>query len=97
MEFPATDDSDYWQKIRKLFPMPPEEAFFNAGTLGAMPTAVLETIIKHMRKVASEIAHWDYKSDDWISGYQPYKHLRDQLGKLINASAEEIALTENAT
>ena len=50
-----------------------------------------------MRKVATDIADWDYKGDDWISGYQPYTELRAKAGRLINADTEEIALTENAT
>jgi selenocysteine lyase/cysteine desulfurase len=97
MTFPAQNDPAYWKKIRKMFPMPEGKAFFNTGTLGAQPAVVLESTIAHMRKVATEIADWDYKGDDWISGYQPFTDLRAKAGRLINAAAKEIALTENAT
>jgi selenocysteine lyase/cysteine desulfurase len=97
MVFPAEGDPSYWKKIRKMFPMPEGQAFFNTGTLGAQPTVVLESTIEHMKKVATDIAEWDYKADDWISGYQPLTDLRAKVGRLINAEAEEIALTENAT
>jgi selenocysteine lyase/cysteine desulfurase len=97
MVFPADDDPASWKRIRKMFPMPEDQAFFNTGTLGAQPTVVLESTIAHMRKVATDIAEWDYKGDDWISGYQPYTDLRAKVGRLINAKSEEIALTENAT
>jgi isopenicillin-N epimerase len=97
MVFPAEDDPSFWKKIRKMFPMTEDAAFFNTGTLGAQPTVVLESTIAHMREVATDIAEWDYKGDDWISGYQPYTDLRAKVGRLINAATEEIALTENAT
>ncbi len=97
MVFPSDDDPAYWKKIRKMFPMPEDKAFFNTGTLGAQPTVVLESTIAHMRKVVTDIAEWDYTGDDWISGYQPLTDLRAKVGRLINAEAEEIALTENAT
>lgn len=97
MPFPAKDDPAYWKKIRKMFPMPEDSAFFNTGTLGAQPAVVLESTIEHMKKVATDIAEWDYKGDDWISGYQPYTDLRAKIARLINADTEEIALTENAT
>lgn len=96
IEFPKESDPDYWKKIRKLFPMPEDQAFFNTGTLGAQPTVVMESAIEHMRKVASDIAEWDYK-DDWITGYKPYRVIRGKLAALINAATDEIALTENAT
>jgi len=96
MEFPAKNDPAYWTKLRRLFPMPEGQAFCNTGTLGAQPSVVLESTVEHMRKVATEIAEWDYK-DDWISGYRPYRVIRGKLAELINATTEEIALTENAT
>ncbi|MFC2156365.1 aminotransferase class V-fold PLP-dependent enzyme [Acidobacteriota bacterium] len=95
--FPSRKDPAFWKKIRKLFPMPLDQSFFNTGTLGAMPTVVLESITDHMRKVVTEIAEWDYKGDDWISGYQPMTELRRKVAELINAETEEIALTGNAT
>jgi selenocysteine lyase/cysteine desulfurase len=97
MAFPSQDDPAYWKKIRKMFPMPEDKAFFNTGTLGAQPSVVLESTISHFRKVATDIAEWDYKGDDWISGYQSYPDLRAKVGRLINAKTQEIALTENAT
>ncbi len=96
IKFPEKNDPAYWSKLRKLFPMPEEQAFFNTGTLGAQPTVVMESTIEHIRKVATDIAEWDYK-DDWISGYRPYRVIRGKLAELINAATEEIALTENAT
>lgn len=97
MEFPAPDDPAFWKKIRRLFPMPMDEAFFNTGTLGASPTVVIETVTEHMRRVAAAICEWDYKGDDWISGYQAYRDIREKVAGLIHARTDEVALTENAT
>jgi isopenicillin-N epimerase len=97
MKFPAPDDPAFWKKVRRLFPMPEDEAFFNTGTLGASPTVVIETAVEHMRKVASAICEWDYKGDDWISGYQAYRGIREKVARLIHAQTGEVALTENAT
>jgi selenocysteine lyase/cysteine desulfurase len=97
LDFPREGDPAYWKKIRKMFLLPENKAFFNTGTLGAQPAVVYETVSQHMRKVAADIADWDYKGDDWISGYQPFTVLRGKLAALVNASAEEISLIENAT
>jgi len=96
LEVPKPDDPLFWKKVRKLFLMPEDKAFFNTGTLGAQPAVVFETVIEHLRQVAADIAEWDYKSDDWITGYQPYRVIRGKLAALMNASTEEISLIENA-
>lgn len=97
LAFPQEGDPAYWKKIRKMFLLPEGKAFFNTGTLGAQPAVVYETVVEHMRKVAAEIADWDYKGDDWISGYGPLPVIRHKLAALMNASTEEISLIENAT
>lgn len=97
LAFPSAGDPAFWKKIRKMFLLPDNKAFFNTGTMGAQPAVVYEAVTEHMRKVAAEIADWDYKSDDWIAGYQPYLVLRKKLAALINASAQEVSLLENAT
>lgn len=96
LEFPQPEDPAFWKKIRRMFLMPEDKAFCNTGTLGAQPAVVFNTVVEHMRKVAADIADWDYKGDDWITGYQPYKVVRGKLAALMNASAEELSLTENA-
>jgi len=96
---PAADDPDYWSRLRSQFPMPPEEAYCNTGTLGAPPVRVLRAMIDHITRYALEIAHCDW-SDGGIhllSGYFPYVDLRKKIGRLIHADYKNIALTQNAT
>ncbi|MBZ5498145.1 MAG: aminotransferase class V-fold PLP-dependent enzyme [Acidobacteriia bacterium] len=97
IDFPRDGDPAFWKKIRKMFLVPANKAFFNTGTLGAQPAVVYDTVVQHMRKVAADIAEWDYKGDDWISGYGPLPVIRGKLAALMNASTEEISLIENAT
>ncbi len=97
LDFPRDGDPAYWKKIRKMYLLPENKAFFNTGTLGAQPTVVYEAVVQHMRKVAADIADWDYKGDDWISGYGPLTVLRAKMATLMNAAPEEISLLENAT
>lgn len=96
-DFPEPDDPEFWDKIRGLFPLAGDAAFFNTGTLGAMPRIVLDTVVGHLRLTAERLADWDYKDADWISGYQPHMEVRSGIARLINAHPEEIALAENAT
>lgn len=89
----------FWQELRTEFLIPEDEAFFNTGTLGASPRAVVDAAVEHMTHVERDIAHWDYKDghEQYFTGYFPETELRSRIGDLINADAEEIALTQNAT
>lgn len=98
-QWPAPDDPQYWRWIRQQFLIPPDEAFFNTGTLGACPRQVVEVVTRDLRQLQETLAHWDYKPEhpDWFSGYRPLVELRRKLAQVIHAEAYEIALTQNAT
>lgn len=97
--WPAETDPRYWDKLRRHFFLPEDEAFLNTATLGSPPRVVLETMADHMRKLAGTIARWDYKPDrpNWFTGYSPEDPLREKLARLIHAERDEIALVQNAT
>jgi selenocysteine lyase/cysteine desulfurase len=97
--FPEDSDPAFWDRIRDQFYIMPGEAYFNTGTLGAVPRPVLERVIENMRILAATITRWDYtaRTPNWISGYSPALPLREKLGKLVNADASELAITQNAT
>ncbi|MBI4409236.1 MAG: aminotransferase class V-fold PLP-dependent enzyme [Gemmatimonadetes bacterium] len=90
---------EFWRELRTEFLIPPEEAFFNTGTLGSSPRVVLDAVVQHMTHVDRDIAHWDYKEghENFFTGYYPELWLREKLAQLVRASADEIALTQNAT
>lgn len=97
--WPKDDDPNYWRWLRKQFLIPPGEAYFNTGTLGARPQQVVETVINHMRENERTIAQYDYRPahTEYITGYRKYEELRAKVGALLNASGREIALVQNAT
>ena len=96
---PAHDDPEYWGKIREQFPMPPDEAYCNTGTIGASPLRVLHAVVYHMVRSMAEVAHVDWSGGGMslLSGYSPYTELRTKIGELINADHSLVALTQNAT
>jgi len=96
---PAHDDPGYWRKIREQFPMPPDEAYCNTGTIGASPLRVLHAVVNHMVQSMAEVTHVDWHGGGMslLSGYSSYTELRTKLAKLINADHTLIALTQNAT
>jgi len=97
--WPDDNDPAFWDRIRDQFYITPGEAYFNTGTLGATPRPVLERVIEEMRTLQETITRWDYteQTPNWISGYSPETPLREKVGRLVNAGADEIALTQNAT
>jgi isopenicillin-N epimerase len=97
--FPGDDDPEFWDRIRDQFYIPRGEAFFNTGTIGAVPRPVLERVIEEMRTLEATVTRWDYSENtpNWISGYSPELPLRAKLGKLVNVEGKDIALTQNAT
>ncbi|MCB0569001.1 MAG: aminotransferase class V-fold PLP-dependent enzyme [Phaeodactylibacter sp.] len=96
---PMPEGAPFWEELKKQFPMPLDEAYFNSATLGAQPKVVLEKVIQHMQMIAASMAQTDYHGNGplLLSGYEPYVELRKKIGLLINAGYKEIALTQNAT
>jgi isopenicillin-N epimerase len=95
---PAPGDPNYWGKIRDQFLLARDKVFFNNGTIGAMPRVVLERTVDHLRKMATDIADWDYQGgSEWIAGYGPHTDIRTKAAALLNCEVSELSLTENVT
>jgi isopenicillin-N epimerase len=94
---PRPDDPRYWSKVRDQFMLSRDKVYFNNGTIGAMPKVVFEKTVEHLRKMATDIADWDYRGEEWISGYGPAPEIRGKAAKLLNADPKEVGLTENVT
>ncbi|HSA55761.1 MAG TPA: aminotransferase class V-fold PLP-dependent enzyme [Gemmatimonadaceae bacterium] len=92
-------DEDFWRTFRRSFLLPPDEAFFNTGSLGPTPRPVLEAVTAHLTTLATSITHVNYQGEGpriW-GGYGPEPDLCGKLAALVNANASEIGLTSNAT
>ena len=96
---PPPTDPSFWDKVRDQFMLSRDKVFFNNGTIGAMPRVVFERYVDELRKLAVDVADWDYRSDEtnWIGGYGPQTEIRAKAARLLNATVPELALTENVT
>ncbi|HWD00551.1 MAG TPA: aminotransferase class V-fold PLP-dependent enzyme [Candidatus Sulfopaludibacter sp.] len=91
------EDPAYWTRVREQFMLSRDKAFFNTGTIGAMPRVVYEKTVEHLRKMATDVADWDYTGPDWIAGYSDVPAIRGKAAKLLNCDLKELALTDNVT
>src|SRR3990172_9474583 len=91
--WPEDSDPEYWDRIRDQFYFPRDEAFFNTGTIGAVPRPVLERVIEDMRTLQATVTRWDYttRTPNWISGYSSELPLLEKMGRLVDAPGRDIA------
>lgn len=83
--FGQKKENDYWQGIRKQFPLTDKRVYLNNGTFGPSPQVVIDTIQKSFKETntSGEYGHTD--------------HARETLAKFVGAKTEEISLTHNTT
>jgi selenocysteine lyase/cysteine desulfurase len=97
-ELPS-DGESYWNHLRWQFLIPEGQAYFNTGTLGASPRAVVDAVAEHLRYVEESLAQWDFSGDrpERLAGYRPEKGLRQKLADFVHCDMDEMGLTINAT
>lgn len=88
LPFPAKTNPDFWNELRKQFPQPTNEVFFNNGTIGPMPSPVVRRVVESMEDLNKTMGR--------RAGYGPEIEIRKQIARIINCSAEEISLTQNS-
>jgi len=93
------DDESYWTRLRWQFFIPADQAYFNTGTLGASPKAVVDAVLRHIVYVEESLAEWDYSPDkpERLAGYRPEEVLRGKIADFIGCGTDEVGLTLNAT
>ena len=96
---PQADDAAVFAAARRQFLIPEGIAYCNSGTLGASPAEVVDALTAGIRRLETDLAAWPYEQPDGepLTGYQPLLEVRRMVGQFVNALAEEIALTQNAT
>jgi selenocysteine lyase/cysteine desulfurase len=95
---PDPGDPRYWDRVRDQFMLARDKVFFNNGTIGVMPKVVVNRMVEHLHKMATDIADWDYvPGEEWISGYGPMTEIRTKAARLLNCDVKEVGLTENVT
>ena len=95
----ANSEDEYWKSIRLQFPLKEGQTYFNNGTMGPIPSYTLNKVIDDLRYNAIHGAETDYKGEgpQLLTGYFKYEDVRKKIVDIINASFDEIALTQNAT
>src|SRR5262245_5293021 len=93
------DDATVFAAAREQFLIPPGFAYGNTGTLGASPREVVDALTEGIRRLETDLAAWPYEKPEGepLTGYQQLLDIRAAAGRFVNASAAEIALTQNAT
>lgn len=93
------DDASVFAAARDHFLIPAGVAYCNTGTLGASPREVVDALTDGIRRLETDLAAWPYEQADGepLTGYQRLDVARAAAGRFVNASAAEIALTQNAT
>ena len=93
------DDASMFAEARGHFLIPAGVVYCNTGTLGASPREVVDALTQGIRRLETDLAAWPYEQADGepLTGYQQLLEVRAAAGKFVNASAAEIALTQNAT
>ena len=93
------DDAKIFAAARKRFLFPTSVTYCNTGTLGAIPRDVMDVLVKGLERLEHELPDWPYFQADGepLTGYQPLTQARAEVGAFINAPADEISFTQNAT
>ena len=97
---PATDDdAAIFAAARARFLFPTSVTYCNTGTLGAIPKDVMDVVVRELERLEHDLPDWPYFQADGepLTGYQPLLEFRAEAGAFINAPADEIAFTQNAT
>ena len=81
----SENDEDYWQSVRRSFPLTREWTYLNNGTVGPSPYAVIEATRAGMMET------------DLTGNYNGYEAATEKLAHFVGADADEIALTHNVT
>jgi isopenicillin-N epimerase len=97
----APDDPDdkVFAAARRQFLFPTSVTYCNTGTLGASPRPVVDALNGGVERLEHDLPDWPYFQADGepLTGYQELKDVRTTIGEFIGATADEIALTGNAT
>lgn len=79
-----------WERVREEFPALREWVYLNTATFGQMPRAGFQAMEAHQRR------REQFACSDFLSWFDDADQIRAQVGKLIGATAEDIAFIPNA-
>ena len=75
-----------WEEVRSLFPSLANKTFLNSATMGQLPQSASDAVMAHLQRR-------DYSAAvDAPKWFDDLDRLRAKLGKLVNATADDIAM-----
>jgi cysteine desulfurase/selenocysteine lyase len=80
-----------WPKIRSQFPALAGRTFLNTATYGQLPLVSKEAVAAHLDR------RDHHACTDFLTWFEDVDQLRAAIGRLINASADDIAFTTSAS
>lgn len=85
-------DDDFWTALRGEFDVPDDASYFNHAGLAPSPRAVREAMAAQVRRANAMPGRVLWREQD-----RELETVRERLARLVGCSAEELALTPNAT
>ncbi|HTS11076.1 MAG TPA: aminotransferase class V-fold PLP-dependent enzyme [Candidatus Limnocylindrales bacterium] len=89
----AARDESFWATLRKAFTPDPQHTWFNCFANNPAPSCVHAKFVEN----AGTVNSWPMAHLREVFGQEKQAALRARLARLVNASAEEIALLRNTT
>jgi selenocysteine lyase/cysteine desulfurase len=86
------DDDEFWRQLREQFDVDPTICCFNHAGLSPSPRAVHDALRRETARANVDPSRLVYREQD-----RELEGIRARLAKLVGCSAEELALTGNAT
>jgi len=81
--------------IRQLFPVLEQHAYLNSGTAGPLSRRVSDAITRDLDR---QVLEGRASAEHYLNVYFPLRAaLREQFGRLLGATADEIAITHHTT
>lgn len=95
----GASDAQVFARLRADLHFPETVTYCNTGTLGAVPREVLTAMTEGLRGTETNLADWPYFQADGepLTGYQPLLAARTRVARFLGVTADEIAITQNAT
>jgi cysteine desulfurase / selenocysteine lyase len=80
-----------WSAVRREFPALANWIYLNTATYGQLPRRAAEAVNRHFSR-RDELA-----CSDFLTWFDDADHIRESIGRLINARADDIAFIPNAS
>ena len=95
----ALSDAELFERLRRDLAFARDITYCNTGTLGAVPSEVMDAMLRGLRGTEASLPDWPYFQPDGepLTGYQPLLAARTSVARFLGADPGEIALTQNAT